>query len=308
MAPLTRFTRMTAPSGQQFEVGQNGYRAVVTESGGALRLLERDGVALIDGFAEDAVSPGGRGQLLMPWTNRIRDGRYTVDGKDLQLPLTEPARGNASHGFARWAAWSLVDLTDEAVELGLRVMAQSGYPWLLDLSVRYALDEDGLTVEQSAVNRSTTPAPYACGAHPYLSAGPGPIDSWELSTSVDQRLLVDDRLLPVSEEATVGSAYDFREPRMIGSTRFDDAFRVAGVAQVTLQDPSSGRRVELWGDESVRWLQLFSADEVPGTSRRSLAVEPMTAPADAFNSGTDLLWLVPGERHTMRWGVRASGQ
>ena len=65
---------MVAPSGEQYEISGGGYRAVVTESGGALRLLEHEGRPLVDGFAEDAMSPGGRGQLLMPWPNRIRDG------------------------------------------------------------------------------------------------------------------------------------------------------------------------------------------------------------------------------------------
>ena len=61
-----------------------------------------------DGFAADEMSSGGRGQLLMPWPNRVRDGAYSFDGRDLQLALTEPRRSNASHGLARWAAWRAV--------------------------------------------------------------------------------------------------------------------------------------------------------------------------------------------------------
>ena len=97
---------MTAPSGEQFEIAAGGYRAVVTECGAALRVLEHAGRPLLDGFAEDEMSPGGRGQLLVPWPNRIRDGAYSFDGRDLQLGLTEPARHNAIHGLARWAAWT----------------------------------------------------------------------------------------------------------------------------------------------------------------------------------------------------------
>ena len=76
---------MLAPSGDQFEIAAGGYRAVVTEGGGALRVLEHAGGALVDGFAEDEMSAGGRGQLLMPWPNRIRDGAYSFGGRDLQL-------------------------------------------------------------------------------------------------------------------------------------------------------------------------------------------------------------------------------
>ena len=117
------------------------------------------------------MSSGGRGQLLMPWPNRIRDGRYSFGGRDLQLGLTDPSKGNASHGLARWAAWTLEEHTDTSVSLVYRVMAQTGYPWTLDLHVLYDLSADGLVVTQTATNLSPEPAPCASGAHPYLSVG-----------------------------------------------------------------------------------------------------------------------------------------
>src|ERR1043165_3628421 len=99
---------MLAPSGDQYEISADGYRAVVTESGGALRVLSYDGRDLVDGFGEDEMSFGGRGQLLVPWPNRIRDGAYSFGGRDLQLGLSEPAPPNASPGLAPGAAWSAV--------------------------------------------------------------------------------------------------------------------------------------------------------------------------------------------------------
>src|SRR5690606_28899651 len=106
---------MVMPSGDQFEIAAHGYHAVVTESGAALRVLTHHGRPLIDGFAEDAMASGGRGQLLMPWPNRIRDGRYSFAGREHQLALTEPARHNASHGLARWAAWTVEEHTPNSV-------------------------------------------------------------------------------------------------------------------------------------------------------------------------------------------------
>ncbi|HEY0646126.1 MAG TPA: aldose epimerase, partial [Nocardioides sp.] len=97
---------MVFPSGDQYDIAAAGYSAVVTESGAALRCLSHDGRDLVHGFAETEMSGGDRGQLLMPWPNRIRDGRYSFGGRDLQLGLSDPARGNASHGLARWAAWT----------------------------------------------------------------------------------------------------------------------------------------------------------------------------------------------------------
>ncbi len=304
---------MLAPTGDQFQIEAGGYRAVVTESGGALRLLEHDGRPLVDGFAEDAIPTGGRGQLLMPWPNRIRDGSYSFGGTDHQLALTEPSRHNASHGLVRWAAWSVEEHTANSVSLGYRLMAQTGYPWTVDLHVLYDLSADGLTVTQTATNMSGSPAPYAQGAHPYLAAGAAPVDEWELTLPAATRLLVDDRLLPSGRADVAGTAYDFRAARPLGSTVLNDAFTdldrdADGIATVTVRDHAGGRGVELWVDGRHRWLQVYSGDDTP-TPRRSLAVEPMTAPADAFRSGDDLVTLSPagepGHELSASWGIRS---
>ena len=90
------------PSGQQFVLTFGDQRAIVTEVGAGLRtytVADRD---VIDGYAEDEMSSVGRGQLLLPWPNRIEDGQYEFAGRVHQTPLTEPARHNALHGLTRW--------------------------------------------------------------------------------------------------------------------------------------------------------------------------------------------------------------
>ena len=302
---------MVAPSGEQYEISGSGYRAVITECGAGLRLLEHAGRPLVDGYAEDEQASSGSGQLLAPWPNRIRDGQYTVGDRELQLPLSEPARRNASHGLVRWTAWSLEEHTDHTVALRYRLMAQSGYPWTLDLHVVYDVSADGLTVTQSALNLADDPAPYAHGAHPYLSVGPGPCDGWELTLPAATRSLSDpERKLPTGREPVDGTAYDFRVARPIRDTVIDHAFTDlvrddAGRATVELRDPASGAAVGLWVDAAHPWLMVYTGDDnAVGTRRRSVAVEPMTAQADAFRSGEDLVMLDPGQDSSASWGIR----
>ena len=305
---------MLPPSGDQYEISAGDYRAVVTEGGAALRLLEHAGRPLVDGFGVDEMSPGGRGQLLMPWPNRIRDGAYSFGGRDLQLALTEPKYHNASHGLARWATWSLEEHAGASVSLVHRVLAQTGYPWALDLHVLYDLSADGLTVTQTATNMSSAPAPYASGAHPYLRVGDGLVDGLELTLPAGTRSLVDERMLPTGLEDVEGTPYDFRVARPVRGTVLDAAFTdltrdERGVATTLLRDPASGDGVALWVDVHHRWLQVFSGDTSPVRQRGSVAVEPMTARADAFRTGEDLVTLAPagepGDELSVSWGIRA---
>ncbi|MEI5674088.1 MULTISPECIES: aldose 1-epimerase family protein [unclassified Nocardioides] len=308
---------MLPPSGDQFEIAAGGYRAVVTESGAALRLLTYGGRALVDGFGEQEQSSGGRGQLLAPWPNRVRDGQYTFGGVDHQLALTEPKRHNASHGLARWVAWTVQEHTAHSVALTYRLMAQTGYPWTVDLSVVYDLSADGLTVTQTATNTSDAEAPYASGAHPYLTVGAGPVDTLELTMPAATRLLTDpERLLPTGREAVDGTPYDFRVARPLRAVALNDSFTdlardSRGMATTVLRDPGSGLGVALWVDEHHPWLLLYTADDVATTARRSIAVEPMTAPPDAFRSGDDLLVLgvagSPDDEVSATWGIRDAG-
>ncbi|MET0839826.1 MAG: aldose 1-epimerase family protein [Marmoricola sp.] len=303
----------TPPTGQQWTLEHSGYRATVVESGGGIRELTHDGVPVLAGYPLDSMPSGGRGQVLMPWPNRIRDGAWSFAGRDLQLPLSEPDKHNASHGLVRWASWREQARSDAGVTLGSRVMAQSGYPWTLDLTVSYRVSGAGLETTVAATNVSAEPAPFAAGMHPYLALS-GPLASTPLLLPASTRLLTDERLLPVGEEAVAGTAYEFTAGREVGDLTIDDCFgdlarEPDGRAVVRLGD------VELWVDGSWSWLQVFTGDVLPaGTAehpvppgtgpRESVAVEPMTAPPDAFSSGRDLLVLEPGASWSGSFGVR----
>ena len=81
---------------------------------------------------------------------------------------------------------------------------------------------------------------------------------------------------------------------------------VAGVpagATASLTDPDTGRSVALTVGEGLPWLHVFTADPLPRGARESLAVEPTTAPPNAFGSGTDLVVLEPGATHAVSFTI-----
>ena len=281
---------MSGPTSWQISGG--GYRAVVLEAGGGLGDVWHEDVRIVQGPDPAHVVSGGRGQVLAPWPNRLRDGRYAYAGESHQLALSEPERHNAIHGFARWHAWRLRDRTDAKIRLGCRLPARKGYPWTLDLTIGYTASDEGLTVTLGATNIDDTPAPFAAAMHPYLDAG-APADECVLTLQARTRQCVDERLLPTTTEPVTKPG----EPRRLDGVVLDDAFTDLSRddARWTRVRLEGRHAVELCADSSWPWLQVFTGDTLPpGVARTAVAIEPMTAPADAFNSGTDLLDLVPG--------------
>jgi aldose 1-epimerase len=294
----------------EHQISFGPYTASLTAKGGALRELRHEGRNLVVSFDADGEIPDYRGVICAPWPNRLADGRYRFDGQEFQAEVNEVERKTALHGLVFGAIWELQDLTDSSVRLGTRITPGEGYPGRLDVSVEYELRANGLRSTVRAENVGVSPAPYGLCPHPYLVAGPGPLDEWTVQIPATEFMEVSaDRLLPEGMAAVEGHAFDFRTEKMLGAVEIDHAFTGLipdenGLAAVRIHDPS-GTGVELEWDAAWPWLQIHTADKPTGQSRLGLAVEPMTCPPDAFNSGTDVIRLAPGESHEASWTIRA---
>ena len=293
-----------APTGQQWHLRVGSDELVVVEVGGGLRTWTRDGIHVVAGYAESERCSAGRGQQLIPWPNRIRDGRYSRDGVDHQLALTEVDRHNAIHGLVRWAPWHLVARTDTSLTVGHRLFPQPGWDWHLETRTTYALAPEGLTVTTRVTNVGAEPAPFGYGVHPYVSVGDSSMGDVELTLPAASYVEVDDRLLPLRTSPVDGTDYDFREQKPLGAhgldTAYTDLSAVDGRWSISVAAP--GRPVvDLWAEaDALPWAQVFTG-EVPGA--RGVAVEPMTCPPEAFNSGDSLLTIEPGATWTGTWGI-----
>ncbi len=307
------------PTGRQFELYGGGYRAVVTEVGAGLRVLEYDGDGgrrpLVAGYGEEEIVHSGAGQLLLPWPNRVAQGAYTIDGERRQLDLTEPVTGNAIHGLTRWLPWRATEQAADRVRLTVRLHPVPGYPHTLDLAADYRVGEDGLSVRIEARNVGRGVAPYGFGAHPYLTPGveprAGAADEWSLHLPAEHYLEVDERKIPSGGFDVDSSPYDFRKPRPLSGAVLDTAFcglqrELDGLGRIRVS-AADGGAVTLWLDRGLEWVQVFTGDALAGDQKRAaVAVEPMSCPPDAFNSGTDLIRLEPGQLVTHRWGIAYS--
>jgi len=296
----------SSPTGQQYEISSGPYRAVVTEVGATLRHLSVDGRDILAGFGpEDRIS-GGHGQQLLPWPNRIRDGRYVFEGTEYDLPLSEPERHNAIHGLVRWSGWELVSHTDDTVVQQITVFPQKGWDTTLLATITHRLSADGLTVTVRAENTGDRTVPFGYAAHPYFTVGEQTVDEIELTVPAGSYLDVDDRLLPIAVRPVDGLPEDLRDGSPLGARNLDTAFTDLatddqGVWRIELA--LGDRRTTIWADGSHRWTQIYTGDD-----RRDLgiAIEPMTCGPDAFNTeatATGLVVLHPGDVYDGSWGV-----
>jgi aldose 1-epimerase len=255
------------------------------------------------------VPPGGAGQLLLPWPNRIDAGKYEFGGSNFQLELSEAAHGNAIHGLTRWSDWKPAAHIADEVTLTQLLLGRPGYPFCLELAVNYRLDPaDGLRISVTATNVGSRPAPYGTGCHPYLTTGAALVDGCVLELPAARWLPADDRGIPSGPTKDVtDSQFDFRTARPIGDTKLDHALTgltrdESGRAWARLSDDT--RRLGLWAGPGYDWLQVFTGDALPAEHRRrALAIEPMTCPPNAFASGEGRITLAPADTVTHAWGI-----
>jgi aldose 1-epimerase len=299
----------------QIELRCAEHAVTIVEVGGGIRRYTLGDWNVLDGYGEDEMCSGARGQCLVPWPNRLRDGRYRFQDEEYQVPLSEPEKHNAIHGFVRWARWEVVSRGEREVVMRHLLHPRAGFPFALLVELEYRLSPEGLTVRTTATNVGAQPCPYGAGAHPYLTVGEDRIDTALLAAPGRRWMPTDDQGIPTRVLPVEGTPYDFTAARPIGSTRLDTGFTnlardARGRASVELASADGRRTVSLWMDEAYRYLMLFTGDSLPDPTqrRRSLGVEPMTCAPNAFQSKEGLRILQPGESFTSTWGIRPVGQ
>ena len=297
--------------GDRYLLTAGDYNAEISAVGATVEALTITGRDLLVRSPEQGPMLFYRGAIVAPWPNRIGDGLYTWDGREIQAAINEPERGNALHGLVSFQLFTAADLTEDSVTLRSELFPSPGYPFHVLLTVVHSLSaQNGLTTTVTARNLGEADAPYGVCPHPYLVAGTEPLDEWTLQVEAATHLTVTpDRLLPTSTEPiTSGSDLDFAAGRVIGDQAIDDAVTDLardenGRLQVRVTAPS-GTGVAMSAGPECPWLQIHTADRPePEHNRRGLAVEPMTCPPDAFRTGTDVVRLAPGQEHTASWTI-----
>jgi len=288
-----------------FEINSGDFKAKINSYGASLIYLSKNGFDLIEPDTKPNLYAGS---VLAPWPNRIKDGRYKFKNKIFELPINEVAKNNALHGLVANSDWQEISKTQTSVELEYILDSPEIYPGKLKLTTSYKFIEDYLEVSINALNIGNEMSPYGVSIHTYFVAGEKvKNDQLFLQIPSSEFMQVDlERLLPIGLKRVDKTNFDFRVLKQISNLFIDHAFKVdpALPNQIQLLNPSN-LGINLEFDGSTKWIQIHTADRQGGDdSRMAVAIEPMSCPPDAFNSGLDLLTLAPAQSHTYTLKIR----
>jgi aldose 1-epimerase len=275
--------------------GFNAYRWRVGDD----ELLYRD-----PAFFDGAKPTRSGWPILFPFPNRIRDGRFTWDGRAYHLPTGDSSGKNAIHGFAVHRPWRVVDHGADILGAWVsaefqasRDAADVAHLWPGDyrLRITYRLSSASLRVEATVDNPGTTPLPFGLGYHPYFRAAP--FGGEEVTIDIEagkQWKLVD--CLPTGETTVVSW---IRHEQRLANVQLDHLFTEVPLSrpdarQCGALQSDQGKRLVVQASRDFRELVVFTPPH-----RQAICLEPYTCITDAINlqqQGVDagLLVLAPG--------------
>lgn len=235
--------------------------------------------------------------VLLPFSNRIRDARFTFEGQDIQL-RANTKDGLAQHGDVRNRPWTVTRASDSHLVCAFdsRDFADINWPWAFTAQVEYRLHGPHFDTTVTLTNADTRDMPAGLGLHPYferLQDGTDPALTFDAPLTYD----TDERSLTVGSAREVGPQEDYRTPAPIGARQIDRTFTAwDGIVRLDWGEGMwPGRALVQTADNVYSHLVVFTAPD------GSLALEPVSHATDAFNlaaqgvAGVDLRVLSPGQ-------------
>ena len=267
------------------------------QTGGAVAALTYCGAELLRPVADPRLAAqNGRAVAaypLIPYANRIADGRFSFAGQTWQLARNFGGSPHTIHGNGWMRAWTVAHASARQARLTLDHTPPHGpadqWPFAYHAELLFTLLDDRLDVTLSVQNRDTRPWPAGLGLHPYVARTP----LTTLRFDADTLWTADATGLPAERVAVEGAA-EFAGGRLLGAEEIDCCYAGwDGTAAVAL--PEQGVTVVLSSGPPMDHLQVYTP-----AGRDFLGVEPVSNMPDAVNrldsvADQGLRVLAPGE-------------
>lgn len=189
---------------------------------------------------------------LVPFSNRIRGGRFAFRGREVRQQPNMAGDPNPLHGQGWLSGWSVEEATDDRAVLGFHHEAGE-WPWDYEAGQEFGLDEGGLSLRLTCRNISDQPMPCGLGFHPYFPCG----SDTRIDTRVADAWTIDEHVLPV-EKVPAEGRYDLRNRPVCGQGLDNGFGGWDGDARMT--DPKWPYEVRLRSSDA-KFFQLYSPSE-----------------------------------------------
>ena len=302
-----------------FDTKTHAYASILPDFGGNVNdlvLPDASGalVSVIDGYhtlADAQANNGYKSAKLLPYPNRIADGLYVWENEPQQFDINRPTENNSIHGLWHSETMTVVNKKHNerasAVTLEFRYDGTTvGYPFACRVRVTYKFSKKGFVCTTEIKNTGTRPMPFADGWHPYFRLDTEtPVDAYTIQIPAARRLAVDARMIPTGKSVVNRK---FRTPVPLAANTLDTGYELTSddldaKKRATTRITLGSRCLEVWQQASegaYRYLQIYT----PPT-RNTIAIEPMTAAANAFNRPEHgLQTIAPKEKWVGKYGVR----
>ena len=292
-----------------FENKETGsYFSMVVEYGATILELVFNGKNVLDHYQSPEELQAGdwsKNALLFPFPNRLKDGRYEVDGKTYQFPINDSGTQNALHGLGTQKPFAIKTIELSEAEAKIICTYQDdgedvAYPFPFVCEISFCLKTTNeFEVAMSFENKSQQRIPAGLGWHPYFILSEK-VDDYFLQMPACQLIEVDERMIPTGKKYE----YDFfNKKRKIERVVLDNGFEIKnkiGRAEVIIEGKYG--TLNCWqevGNRLWNFVQVFTPP-----NRKSIAIEPMTCNIDAFNNRDGLVMLESGEKIGGKFGVK----
>lgn len=292
---------MTSYGYKTFEIAKKDVSAQVSEVGATLQSLKFFGKEVLFSFEKGSVSQFAQGQVLIPFPNRIENGRYSFMANNYQLDINEPNLNNAIHGLLRFSQFLVqLEKTDQIILENL-FLYHPGYPFKFLTQISYRITSTpSLKVGFKVKNLSGKKMPIGAGFHPYFKISSGDISELELKLPAKSYFVNNKFSIPIKEKTAVEDL-DFKNFKPVGKLKLDNCFFNFDInegqrATVELRNIHSKEKVAIKMDPVFKYVMCFSADTLPTKFKRKfIAIEPMTCAPNAFNNKEGLRVLESNE-------------
>jgi aldose 1-epimerase len=246
-----------------------------------------------------------KGIKMLPFPNRIKQGKYSFEGQDYKLTINKPNEQNAIHGLLTKALFDVafIDCNEHRALTTLKYeynQESNGYPFNFLVELTYILSGDGIQIETIIKNTGNQNMPIGDGWHPYFCINKQDLNKMYLQIPSKKYLEVNENMIPTGEMIKDKT---FKKLSLIGDTTLDHCFILETIeenAETILVDLESQTKLVVWqstGEGKYNYLQLYTPNE-----RNSIAMEPMTCAPDAFNNKMGLTILKPSETLALSFG------